>query len=861
MVLANTVYATTVTPMISVSSTHAVGVKSDGSLIAWGTKVTNESTTNGAYSFSTTIGADFIFANAGYGSSLAIKSDGTLWGFGKNNVGQLGDGTQTYRDTPVLIGSNFKKVVQGGYGHTIAIKNDGSLWAWGWNAEGELGDGTTTMRLNPIQIGVATDWTDVAVGNTHTIALKANGSLWAWGGGTNYNHGQIGDGSTVAKLTPTQIGSDNNWSKISANYFNSSAIKTDGTLWSWGWNNQGQLCDGTTTEKTSPTQIGTGYKNIYVGNATTFAIKIDNSLYSCGWNFYGQLGDATTIERHNLVYVGENFASVSSDYSTFAFKVDGSLWAWGSSNGGMLIDLGSNSISIPEIIGDTLAITGLSSVNESASSTFIVSLSHLLTQTEAVSGTLTLDSSKYATLSGSTLTVGSIPGNQSVNLNATYNGNGVSRTATLPVTLTNTVNILTGISIIGTCSSCGTSTVNESSTSTYGVIASYDNGSTASVSATLTLDSTPYATFSGSTLSALNVLADQQISLRATYTENGVPKTITYPITVKNSVNYLTSIAINGATSLASGGANSAYTVTATYDNGSTSTVAASLTASGNGAILISGQLLTGSITVNSTVTLSATYTENGITKTATLPVTIVAPVVATTTTTTTTTSTSTTVATTTTTTVLNKTINLVQGWNLIGSGGTSSYSVSSLFSDKSLYTSVWKWIASSSQWAFYTPTMTATDLQSFASGQGYSALDNVSGSDGIWVNAKSDTSITIPFGTAYTATNQRGNLIKNWNLISIGESLTPVRFNNYLTQYTGSAPPAIASSSTSSVFQVNLISLWAWNAPLSSWYFYSPTLDQSGTLASFIGTQGYLDFNSNNQKLQSGMGFWVNMP
>ena len=528
------------------------------------------------------------------------------------------------------------------------------------------------------------------------------------------------------------------------------------------------------------------------------------------------------------------------------------------------LSVASSSVTPTQVL-KSLSIIGSTAVNELSSATYSLLATYDIGTTATVTGILSIATTSYATLSGSSLNVGDIAGNKSVSLNATYTENGVTRTATLPVTLINTANILTGLSIVGTCSSCGTTTVNESSTSTYGVIASYDNGSTASVTATVTLDATTNASLNGSTLKTNNVFSDQPVTLRATYIENGVTKTATYPITVKNSVNYLTSIAINGATSLASGGANSAYTVTATYDNGSTSTVAASLTASGNGAILISGQLLTGSITVNSTVTLSATYTENGITKTATLPVTIVAPVVATTTTTTTTTSTSTststTVATTTTTTVLNKTINLVQGWNLIGSGGTSSYSVSSLFSDKSLYTSVWKWIASSSQWAFYTPTMTATDLQSFASGQGYSALDNVSGSDGIWVNAKSDTSITIPFGTAYTATNQRGNLIKNWNLISIGESLTPVRFNNYLTQYTGSAPPAIASSSTSSVFQVNLISLWAWNAPLSSWYFYSPTLDQSGTLASFIGTQGYLDFNSNNQKLQSGMGFCVNMP
>ena len=141
--------------------------------------------------------------------------------------------------------------------HTIAMKSDGTLWAWGYNGGGQLGDGTTMDRSSPVQVGTAKNWAQVACGDSHTIALKTDGTLWAWG--NNYN-GQLGDGTTIQRISPVQVGTATNWAQVACGDYHTIAIKSDGTLWTWGWNIYGQLGDGTSgtlTQRNSPVQIGT----------------------------------------------------------------------------------------------------------------------------------------------------------------------------------------------------------------------------------------------------------------------------------------------------------------------------------------------------------------------------------------------------------------------------------------------------------------------------------------------------------------------------------------------------------------------------------------------------------------------------
>src|SRR3989344_6242212 len=248
--------------------------------------------------------------SARYKHTIAIKSDGTLWAWGYNLYGQLGDGTTSQRNSPVQIGTDNNRVSisAGGY-HTIAIKSDGTLWAWGSNDSGQLGDGTYNNKTTPTQITtVAANWVSISTGGLHTLAIKSDGTLWAWG----YNSGgQLGDGTATQRNSPVQIGTGNNWTSIAAGYYHTIAIKSDGTLWAWGYNGYGQLGDGTMVNKSSPAQIGTdnNWASIEAGGYHTLAIKSDGTLWAWGDNGYGQLGDGTNTDRFSPVQVFELISS------------------------------------------------------------------------------------------------------------------------------------------------------------------------------------------------------------------------------------------------------------------------------------------------------------------------------------------------------------------------------------------------------------------------------------------------------------------------------------------------------------------------------------------------------------------------
>ncbi len=207
-------------------------------------------------------------------------------------------------------------------------------------------------------------------------------------------------------------------------------------------------------------------------------------------------------------------------------------------------------------------------------------------------------------------------------------------------------------------------------------------------------------------------------------------------------------------------------------------------------------------------------------------------------------------------------TLSLNKGWNLIGTGGVQAFSVGNYFSDSSKVVSVWKWISNQSQWAFFAPSLSASALVTYADTKGYAALDGINGADGFWVNATQAHSVTLPFNGAYKAINHRASLVGGWNLVADGETgLMPVQFNNRLTQYSGSTPPTVGLDTTTSVYQANLTSLWAWDTVNSNWFFYAPSLDRDQTLTAYTQSKGYLDFASNNKTLGPGVGFWVNVP
>ena len=285
---------------------------------------------------------------AGAFHSLVII-DGSLWAWGANSDGQLGDGTTEQRSRPIQVGTDTDWAsVHIGMNHTVALKTDGSLWAWGRNEHGELGDGTTQNRASPVQIGIDTNWASVSVGENHNMAIKADGSLWAWG---RNSHGQIGDGEVsrlgqyVNVLEPIQIGADTDWVRVMPSGLRTMALKEDGSLWFWGSDLGVSFGNGSpyfyspsspSQLHNAPIQIGTYEDWIRMLEPgrwhTEFLIKDDGSLWGWGYNSFGQLGDGTTIDRDTPVQIGicTDWVDITlGDTRAVAIKDDGSVWSWG----------------------------------------------------------------------------------------------------------------------------------------------------------------------------------------------------------------------------------------------------------------------------------------------------------------------------------------------------------------------------------------------------------------------------------------------------------------------------------------------------------------------------------------------------
>lgn len=326
---------------------HKLALTTGGIVYAWGYngqgQLGNNSTITSSSAVSLSSGWTDIAAN--YYFSAGTKTSG-LWAWGYNNYGQVGDNTTANKSTPVQIAGGVYTSVELGFAHGIAIKNDGSLWTWGYNVNGQLGDGTVVNKSSPIQIGTDS-WTMIAgsVYGYYTMAIRQDGTLWTWGKNDN---GQLGDGTRVHRSSPVQIGSDTDWTYISAGTNTAFGLKSDGSVYAWGSNSSYMLGRVGASPTSSPVQIPSSESFVQIsgGSNHVFAITSNNQLYCWGTGAsYGELGFAGTggplVTKSTPTQVGPSQHSWKSvgagvGFTTAVRESDGTMWAWGNNSHGQL---------------------------------------------------------------------------------------------------------------------------------------------------------------------------------------------------------------------------------------------------------------------------------------------------------------------------------------------------------------------------------------------------------------------------------------------------------------------------------------------------------------------------------------------
>lgn len=282
--------------------------------------------------------------------SVALQANGSVVSWGYNGNGQLGDGSslgvvRAYPGPISTLSSGVTDLAAGDF-HNTAVKSDGTVWAWGYNGYGQLGNNATVDQGTPIQVATLTGVTASAAGYDHTLALKSDGTVWAWG----YNfYGQLGDGTYVDKLTPVQVNGLTGIVAIAAGGKRSIALKNDGTVWAWGI--LANVTDAfNASESNTPIQVpvltdviaiaAAGDATGTVDNDTALALKSDGTVWAWGYNSFGQMGDGTLSSRYLPVQVSglTDVISIAAGvrYFATAVKSDGTVWAWGNGADGQL---------------------------------------------------------------------------------------------------------------------------------------------------------------------------------------------------------------------------------------------------------------------------------------------------------------------------------------------------------------------------------------------------------------------------------------------------------------------------------------------------------------------------------------------
>lgn len=887
-------------PQASASKYYTTVVKSDGTLWAWGRndrgQLGDGTTTDRLSPLQIGTANDWVGVAAGDNYSLGLRGDGTLWAWGSNESGRLGDGTTTDRPSPVRIGvSTIWTSVAAGTSHTVALKGDGTLWAWGINTYGQLGDGTTTNQASPIRIGTATNWTAVTAGAGYTIALRGDGTLWAWGSNFSW---QLGDGSGIDRMSPVQIGSATNWSAVAAGAYrtvalrsdgtlwtwgrdpvicigvggcggnefqplqigndtdwsavaagasstHAFALKTDGTLWAWGSNSYEELGDGTNTKSLVPVKIGaeTNWSLAAGGYSHSIALRSDGSVWAWGENTYGQLGDGTnylTTSRLTPVQIGtgSTWTAVTAALNyNLALRNDGTLWAWGQNNAGQLGD-GTTVNRASPVQFDTATNWGVVEVGYTGYQIVALKNDGTLWARDAnalsplAQFDMATDWSTVASGYAHALTIKSDGTLWAWGSNFYGQiGDGTTTIRSNPVrvgTATNWTAVAAGDYYSLGLRSDGT------------LWAWGYNGNGQLGDGTTTDRWTPVQIGSASNWASIHAGPDSAVALKSdgTIWTWGSQFVSTVPVQLGTATNWAAastgqshSLAVKRDGTLWAWGSNTYGQLgdgtttdslnpvqTGTATNWTAVAVGArhSVARKSDGTLWAWGYSFQGQLGIGLSGYRSTPAQVAGFGALGGVP------------------------------------LNLIAGWNLAGNGTGVALNVGTAFGDAAKVSTVWKWFTAKGNWAFYTPTLVDGGA-AYATSKGYDFLLTINAGEGFWVNAKAP--FTVPLsGTAVPTSSFADGPTTNalppgWSLIAIGDNKTPAQFASGIA----ASPQATGSVATS------LNTLWAWDAGLTGWYFFAPSLVNAATQTSYIASKGYLDFGA--KTLTPTMGFWVNRP
>jgi alpha-tubulin suppressor-like RCC1 family protein len=305
---------------VSAGGNHSAAVRTNGTIWAWGCgssgQLGSDTITTKSSPVSVVGGfTDWCQVSGGLFHTAAVRSNGTIWSWGSGSSGQLGDNTLVTRSSPVSVVGGFTDwcQVSAGDAHTAAVRSNGTIWSWGIGSCGRLGDNTIVTKSSPVSVvGGFTDWCQVSAGGSHTSAVRTNGTIWAWG---NNGFGQLGNNDFISKSSPVSVvGGFTDWCQVSAGVYHTSAVRTNGTIWTWGCGTCGLLGNNSTVNRSSPVSVVGGFTDwcqVSAGRCHTAAVRTNGTVWSWGSNEFGRLGDNTIVDKSSPVSVVGGFTDWS----------------------------------------------------------------------------------------------------------------------------------------------------------------------------------------------------------------------------------------------------------------------------------------------------------------------------------------------------------------------------------------------------------------------------------------------------------------------------------------------------------------------------------------------------------------------